>query len=147
VTEARVRLWQLSRLAGYSREVLDLVADATLTGFVRGTILGEAEILAVCLAVETCAQAGLDEDRLREALTVHRLRFGERWRADFWRSQLRIASLRFNNPHIYGTSPCDALDLTGPTEVAPASSSRLADVPDIHPAVAAAPLLADLRAA
>jgi hypothetical protein len=111
--------------------------------------LGADDVAAVCAAVETCAQAGMTDDDVRASLHDYRRRFPPgQWRQRFWTTQVRIASLRFNHPHIYGPTPCAAAPDAAPAAPMPATTPvPPAAAPEIHPAVAAAPILAALRAA
>jgi hypothetical protein len=148
VTEARRRLAELARLAGYSHDALEQLAVAVLPGFCPGARLDDNGVRAMCHAVEVCAQAGLDAPMLLTAVETYRRRYGDDWRERFCRSQITIASLRFNRPEVFGPSPCDA---ASSGDGRPRTPSVRAVPPvgplDIHPAVAAAPLLAGLRAA
>jgi hypothetical protein len=54
------------------------------------------------------AHAGYSAAHLRTLLAHYRRREGGGWRERFWARALRIASVRYRHPHVYGLSPCEA---------------------------------------
>jgi hypothetical protein len=54
------------------------------------------------------AQAGYRAESLAEHIGEYRRRYGEDWRQRFWRRALRLASLRYRDPDVYGLSPCES---------------------------------------
>jgi hypothetical protein len=118
----RSRLAAQAAAAGYPPDLLALIAHATLPRYQPGDQLGDAHVEQVTDAVEVLAQAGYTAAALPEHLADYRQRFGVEWRERFWARALRIASLRYRHPRIYGLSPCEA------------DPSRLAAEPQPQPA-------------
>jgi hypothetical protein len=147
--DARDRLRGLARRAGYSPIALDQLAQATLPAYAPGTRLNDRGVAAVCTAVEVCAQAGLSDEHVALLVDDYRGRFGEQWQRRFWTTRMRAAALRFNHAARYGPSPCDApappANPAQPDAGLVAPGTEPVDVAvleaDIHPAVAAAPVL------
>jgi hypothetical protein len=166
----RERLLSLAQRAGYSPGALQHLAQATLPHYLPGERLDNSAVATVCAAVEVCAQSGMRDEHIAMLVEDYRERFGERWRERFWTRRLRTARLRFNDPAHYGRSPCEepdpppvpptvtpaVLDGSPPTLcteqeplppgfITPPDPHAAATVPvlspDIHPAVAAAPVL------
>jgi hypothetical protein len=153
---ARDRLRALARRAGYSPGALDLLAQATLPAYVPGARLDNRGVAAVSAAVEACAQAGMSDAHVALLVGHYRARFGEQWQQHFWTGRLRAAALRFNHPACYGPSPCDIpVPLAAAPQLEPAlaiarglqPSDAAVLAADIHPAVAAAPVLRGRAAA
>ena len=109
MSPARARLSALAAAADYGRETLELIVDAALPAHTPGARLNDALIGDVTTAVEVLAQCGYTADELAEIMVSYRLRFRNgRWRERFWHNQLRAATLRFNQPRVYGLSPCES---------------------------------------
>ena len=106
-TDARSRLAAQGAAAGYSPDLLALIAHATLPGYRTGEQLEDPQIRQVTAAVEVLAQAGYRAESLAEHIADYRRRHGEDWRHRFWRRALRVASLRYRHPDAYGLSPCE----------------------------------------
>src|SRR4051794_19828047 len=147
--DARERPRVLARRAGHSPGALGRSAPATLPADVSGTRLDDRGVAAISAAVEVCAQAGMSDAHVALIVDDYRARFGEQWRRSFWTGRLRAAALRFEHPALYGPSPCDVpapLAAEPPYETTLAASGcEPVDLPvlstDIHPAVAAAPVV------
>ena len=78
------------------------------------------------------AQAGYSAANLRALLADYQRRHGGGWRERFWARALRIASVRYRHPHVYGPSPCEADPdrlAAQPHPAKPAGSGRLSDPP------------------
>ena len=101
----RSRLAAQAAAAGYPPDLLALIANATLPGYQPGEQLEDAQIEQVTDAVEVLAQAGYRADTLAEHIAEYQRRHGEDWRERFWGRALRIASVRYRRPDIYGLSP------------------------------------------
>jgi hypothetical protein len=148
--DPRERLRVLAQRAGYSPVALDGIAQATLPAYVSGARLDDRGIAAVCGAVEVCARAGMSDAHVALLVDDYRARFGAQWRRRFWTGRLRVAALRVDHRALYGPSPCDvpaplAADPQSETALAIAPGREPHDAPglsaDIHPAVAAAPVV------
>ena len=105
---ARSRLAAQAAAAGYPADLLALIAHATLPRHRPGERLEDAHVEQVTDAVEVLAQAGYSAAHLRALLAHYQRRQGGGWRERFWARALRIASVRYRYPHVYGLSPCEA---------------------------------------
>ena len=105
---ARSRLAAQAAAAGYPADLLALIAHATLPRHRPGERLEDAHVEQVTDAVEVLAQAGYSAANLRALLADYQRRHGGGWRERFWARALRIASVRYRHPHVYGPSPCEA---------------------------------------
>jgi len=128
--DVRSRLAAQAAAAGYPPDLLALIAHVTLPAYRRGEQLDDVQIGQVTDAVEVLAQAGYRAGTLAEHIAEYQRRHGDDWRERFWSRALRIASVRYRRPDIYGLSPCE----TDPDRVAqhaarrpaPASAARAA---------------------
>ncbi|HTR69353.1 MAG TPA: hypothetical protein VMA77_17025 [Solirubrobacteraceae bacterium] len=127
-TDARSRLAAQATAAGYPPDLLALIAHATLPAHRDGEQLDDTQIEQVTAAVEVLAQAGHRAESLAEHIADYRRRHGEDWRRRLWSRALRLASLRYRHPDIYGLSPCetdpDRLAQHAARQPAPTSSVR-----------------------
>jgi len=136
MTAARERLRRLAYTAGYGPDTLLSIAEAAIPTF-QGGHLDDPHIQTMCDAVEVLAQAGCQDSEIGAMIAGYR-RLGATWRDAFWDRQVRTACLRFNNPAIYGLSPCES----DPSRLA-AHSGPLAEAAiTLLPPTAAAPLAA-----
>ncbi len=109
MSPARTRLAALAAAAGYGPDTLLLIAEAALPNQRPGERLDDSGLAHVAAAVEVLAQCGHCAEAISDLVGSYRLRHRDgRWRAHFWRAQLRIAALRFNHPRFYGLSPYEA---------------------------------------
>lgn len=106
LSDPRVRLAQQAAHAGYSADTLVLVASLTFgyarEDFERGLRLSDHEVDQLIEAVEVCAQANLDAERI--GLIAHhcRQRAGSGcWRREFWRYALALANARAAHPEFH----------------------------------------------
>jgi hypothetical protein len=146
----RERLMILARRAGYSPRTLEHLAEAALPRYLPGDRLGDDSVAEVCRAVEILAQSGMTDHDIPIAVADYKRQWAEQWRERFWSAYLRIARWRFNHPELYGSSPCDLPAPLPPDEEprrepdADATPASVAPAPcslEIHPTVAAAPVL------
>ena len=114
MSRARARLAAHAAAAGYPRELLTTVAEATLPRYQAGERLDDERIERLTIAVETLAQAGLSAEELPVLVAHYRHRHGRRWQERFWAQALRSANLRYAHPGLYGFSPCE----TDPARIA-----------------------------
>ena len=103
--DVRGRLAAQAAAAGYPPDLLALIANATLLRYQPGQQLEDQQIEQVTDAVEVLAQAGYRAGTLAEHIAEYQRRHGEDWRERFWSRALRIASVRYRRPDIYGLSP------------------------------------------
>ena len=106
-TDARSRFAAQAAAAGYPPDLLAVIAHATLPAYQPGQQLQEAQIEQVAGAVEVLAQAGYPAKSLAEHIADYQRRHDEDWRTRFWSRALRLASVRYRRPDIYGLSPCE----------------------------------------
>jgi hypothetical protein len=107
-TDARSRLAAQAAAAGYPPDLLAVIAHATLPGYQPGQQLEDGQIEQVTDAVEVLAQAGYAGVNLPAHLADYQRRHGSDWRQRFWSRALRLASVRYRRPDIYGLSPCES---------------------------------------
>jgi len=106
-TDPRGRLAAQAAAAGYPPDLLAVIAHATLPRYQPGQQLEDAQIEQVTDAVEVLAQAGYRAESLAAHIADYRHRHGDGWCQPFWERALRLASVRYRHPHIYGLSPCE----------------------------------------
>jgi hypothetical protein len=106
-TDARSRLAAQAAAAGYPPDLLAVIAHATLPAYQPGQQLQNGQIEQVTDAVEVLAQAGYAGADLPAHLADYQRRHGDGWRQPFWSRALRLASVRYRRPDIYGLSPCE----------------------------------------
>lgn len=102
----RERLERAAVLAGYGPQALFAIAEAALPNYRAPAPLGEEHFKQVLDCVEVIAQAGLHEAEI-PALVGQFQASGPAWQGDFWTQVVRVASMRFNRPDLYGLSPCE----------------------------------------
>jgi hypothetical protein len=128
--DVRGRLAAQAAAAGYTPDLLALIANAILPGYRAGEQLEDAQIGQVTDAVEVLAQAGYRADALAEQIAEYRRRHSSDWRECFWARALRIATVRYRLPDSYGLSPCetdpDRLAQHAARQPASASAARAA---------------------
>ena len=100
---ARSRLAALAAAAGYPRDVLEQITDATLPGHTGGR-LRETELRQLTEAVDVLHHNGYSASTVALLLDEYQRRHGERWRERFWTSALRIATARERHPELHGAS-------------------------------------------
>jgi hypothetical protein len=123
---ARGRLAAQAAAAGYPPDLLALIANATLPGYQPGQRLDDQQIEQVTAAVEVLAQAGYTAAGLPGQLAGYQRRDGDDWRQRFWALALRIASVRYRHPELYGLSPCETDPDRLAREPAPPAAARAA---------------------
>ena len=144
MTLAQRRLHTAAGQAGLGGVLAEL-ANATHAGLTYTDDLDDQTCDALRLAVEICAQAGLTAVLLHDSIRRHRRRFGNRWRGPFGQSQLRVASIRYSRPGVFGRSPCE--DADADLQARRTAAVHALPPSEIHPAVASAPALVGLLAA
>lgn len=105
--DVRSRLGILASRAGYTTASLGLIAQATLPQFAPGQTLGDAQVSAVCSAVEVLARSGLTDGQIGAVIADYHAQFGAQWRERFWETRLMLGALRAREHPTYGPSPCD----------------------------------------
>jgi len=103
---ARDRLAQALYQAGYDQHTLLAIATATLPRYQAGEALDDAHLAMVIDAVEVLAQAGASNQQVQAIIARFQAAGGD-WRDGFWTQSLQIACSRFNQPDLYGLSPCE----------------------------------------
>ncbi len=102
---ARTRLAALARAAGYPRDLLQQIKNATLP-VPTGGRLTDAEIRQLTEAVDVLAHKnGYTAGTVRLLLDDYQQRHGEQWRERFWTSALQVANARDRQPHADVTEP------------------------------------------
>ena len=122
-TDARRRLAAQAAAAGYPPSLLALIAHAALPHYQPGTRLKDAQIAQITDAVEVLAQAGYHADTLPEQLADYQRRHRGDRRRRFWARALRIASVRYGHPELYGLSPCETDQQRLAEHAAPAATA------------------------
>ena len=103
--DVRSRLAAQAAAAGYPPDLLAQIADATLPAYQPGQQLDDPQIEQVTDAVEVLAQAGYRAGTLADHIAEYQRRHRSDWRERFWARALRIATVRYRHPDIYGLSP------------------------------------------
>jgi len=103
---ARARLAQALYQAGYDQHTLLAIATATLPRYQPGEALDDAHLSMVIDAIEVLAQAGASNEQVQAIIARFQAAGGD-WRDGFWTQTLQVACSRYNQPDLYGLSPCE----------------------------------------
>jgi len=94
VSATEARLAALCAAAGYSTELVELIAEATFARHKTGETLSEPQLRQLAEAVKMLAAGERSTEHIPVLVDEYEARHGDRWREVFWTRTIRAAAFR-----------------------------------------------------